>query len=148
METHLFPAGKVVERPWYAWLALIAALFTGISAIPVGIMFLLDPSGSSVGLTSGWIEATVFRSYVIPGLYLLIVNGLGMLILAALIIRRHWTAPWLSGILGAGLICWIVVQLALLPETMFLQVVFLATGLLLGFVALLWLRRTRQLRLW
>jgi hypothetical protein len=31
---------------------------------------------------------------------------------------------------------------------MVLQWVFLATGLLLGFVALFWLRQTGQLRLW
>jgi hypothetical protein len=35
-----------------------------------------------------------------------------------------------------------------MPETMVLQWIFLATGLLLGLVALFWLRRTGQLRLW
>ncbi len=39
-------------------------------------------------------------------------------------------------------------QIVLLPETMFLTWIFLATGFALGFVALFWLRRTGQLRLW
>ena len=47
-----------------------------------------------------------------------------------------------------GLIVWIVVQLLVMPETMWLQWFFLGSGLILGFVALFWLRRTGQLRLW
>lgn len=99
-------------------------------------------------LPEGWIEATPFGSYLIPGLYLFAVNGLGMLALAGLTIARHWLAPWLTGALGVGLIIWILVQLAVMPETMFLQWIFLAVGFVLGFVALFWLRRTGQLALW
>jgi uncharacterized membrane protein len=99
-------------------------------------------------LPQGWIEATPFGSYLVPGLYLLAVNGLGMLALAALTVRRHWLAPWLTGTLGVGLIIWIFVQLLVMPETMILQWIFLVVGLVLGFVALFWLRRTEQLRLW
>ena len=102
----------------------------------------------SIGLPPGWIEGTPFGSYLVPGLYLFAMNGIGMLVLAALIVLRHWSAPWLTAILGVGLIIWILVQLAVMPETMILQWIFLATGLVLGFVALFWLRRTGQLRLW
>jgi hypothetical protein len=35
-----------------------------------------------------------------------------------------------------------------MPETMILTWVFLAIGFVLGFIALFWLRRTGQLRLW
>jgi hypothetical protein len=148
MQLQVVPSSPRVERPGYAWLAVGAALFTALGAVPVGLMFLADPSGGTVGLPPGWIEDTLFGSYLVPGLYLLLVNGVGMLVLAGLIVLRHWSAPWLTGILGVGLIIWILVQLAVMPETMVLQWIFLATGLLLGFVALFWLRRTGQLRLW
>jgi hypothetical protein len=148
MQIQVVPSSPRVERPWYAWLALLAALFTALGAVPVGLMFLADPSGGTVGLPPGWIEDTLFGSYLVPGLYLLLLNGVGMLVLAGLIVLRHWSAPWLTGMLGVGLIIWILVQLAVMPETMVLQWVFLATGLLLGFVALFWLRQTGQLRLW
>lgn len=36
---------KRVERPQYAWLAVDLEILTAIGAIPVGIMFLLDPTG-------------------------------------------------------------------------------------------------------
>jgi hypothetical protein len=148
VQLQIVPAAPRVPRPRYAWLAFGAAIFTGVLAIPVGLMFLGDTTGAAIGLPPGWIEDTVFGSYLVPGLYLLLVNGVGMLLLAGLIYRRHWSAPWLTAILGVGLIIWILVQLAVMPETMLLQWIFLATGLLLGFVALFWLRRTGQLVLW
>ena len=148
MQLTVVPVERRVERPWYAGAGAVAAVLTGIMAIPVGLMFLTDPSGASLGLPSGWIEKTPFGTYTVPGLYLLAMNGAGMLVLAALIVRRHWLAPWLSAILGVGLIIWILVQLAVMPETMILQWIFLGVGLFLGFVALFWLRRTGQLRVW
>jgi hypothetical protein len=148
MQLHIIPAQRRVERPRYAWLALAAAVGTGLAAIPVGIMFITDPTGASMQLPPGWIEGTVFGSYLVPGMYLFAVNGVGMLVLAGLVLARHWTAPWLTAILGVGLVTWILVQLAIMPETMILQPIFLGTGLLMGVVALFWLRRTGQLRLW
>jgi hypothetical protein len=148
VELHLTPAAGRVDRPAYVWIAVVLEVVTAIGAIPVGLMFLADPTGQLVQVPQGWIEATVFGSYVIPGLYLLLVNGLGMLALAFLSIRRHRVAPWLTGTLGVGLVIWILVEIVLLPATMILTWVFLATGLALGFIALFWLRRSGQLRLW
>ena len=148
MQVQVITSSERIERPQYAWLAFVAAVLTGVMAIPVGLMFITDPTGASIGLPPGWIEDSAFGNYLIPGLYLLLVNGVGMLLLAWLILRRHWSAPWLTAILGVGLIIWILVQLLVMPETMILQWIFLATGLLLGFVALFWLRRTGQLVLW
>lgn len=133
------------ERPWYAWLAVALELFTALGAIPVGVMFLVKPDGSLVGMQPGWIEGTVFGSYLVPGLYLLLGNGFGMLLAAGLTIRRHAFAPWLTAALGVGMIIWIVVEVVVLPLTMILTWVFLAIGFALGFVALFWLRRTGQL---
>ena len=148
MHVQLTRRSQHIERPRYAWVGVALEILTGLMAIPVGLSFLQDPTGRTVGLPQGWIEATPFRSYVIPGIYLIEVNGFGMLALAALTIRRHWIAPWLTGTLGVGLMIWIAVEIVTLPETMVLTWVFLGIGLTLGFVALFWLRRTDQLRAW
>ena len=137
----LWVSGARVVRPGYVWIAVALELFTAAGAIPVGVMFLLDPSGGRMGMDSGWMRSSVFGSYLVPGLYLLFVNGLGMLALAALTVRRHLVAPWLTGALGVGMIVWILVEILVLPETSFLTWMFLAIGLALGFVALFWLRR-------
>ena len=148
MHAQLIPVDHRIERPWYVWPAVVVELLTAAMAIPVGWLFITDPSGGSMGVPQDWIAGTVFGSYLVPGLYLLAMNGVGMLVVAGLSAVRHWTAPWLTGTLGVGLIVWILVQLAVMPETMILQWIFLAAGLALGSVALFWLRRTGQLRLW
>ena len=137
-----------VERPSYVWLAVALELFTAFGAIPVGLMLLSDTSGRSVGFPEGWIEATIFGSYLVPGLYLLVMNGVGMLVLAVLTIQRHRWAPWLTGVLGGGLVIWIGVQLRVMPEVSFLQAMYGAIGIGLAGVSVAWLRRTGQLRLW
>jgi hypothetical protein len=138
--------GERIERPGYAWIAVALEVLTAIGAIPVGVMLLADPSGASMGMPSDWLRGSVFGSYFVPGLYLLFVNGIGMLVLAALTVRRHPVAPWLTGALGVGLIVWIAVEVIVLPETSFLTWTFLATGLALGVIALLWLRAIGLLR--
>ena len=130
-----------IERPRYAWIAAGLEVFTAVGAIPVGLLFLSDPTGASVGLTHGWIERTPFGSYIVPGLYLVAVNGLAMLVAAWLIVRRRAAAPWLTGMLGIGLVIWILVQVAVLPELSSLQAVFAAVGLALIAVSIAWLRR-------
>ncbi len=147
VHAQLQPSTGSIERPAFVWLAVVLELFTALGAIPVGIQLLTDTSGASVGFPDGWIEATPFGSYLLPGLYLLLVNGAGMLLLAALSVMRHWVAPWLTGILGTGLVIWIGVQLVVMPEFSFLQAIFGAIGVVLMGVSVAWLRRTGQLRL-
>lgn len=148
MQVQIAPRSGHIERPPYTWIAVVLEVITGVFAVPVGWSFIQDPTGRGLGIPQGWIESTVFGDYVIPGLYLLAVNGFAMFALAALTVRRHWIAPWLTGTLGVGMIIWIAVEVVTLPETMVLTWVFLAVGFALCFVALFWLRRTGQLRLW
>ncbi len=148
MHAHLTPTVPRIDRHPYVWVAVVLELFTAIPAILVGVQLVSDSTGASVGFPAGWIERTPFGSYLVPGLYLLLVNGFGMLILAALSAFRHWTAPWLTGVLGAGLVIWILVQLLVMPEFSFLQAIFGIVGLTLAAISVTWLRATDQLRLW
>jgi hypothetical protein len=144
---HLRPAAEPLPRPTYVWIAVVLELFTALGAIPVGLSLVRDPSGAAIGLPHDWIEASPFGSYLVPGLYLLVMNGVGMLVVAGLSIARHPTAPWLTGILATGLLIWILVQLVVMPEVSPLQAVFGSVGVVLMGIATLWLRRTGQLRL-
>jgi hypothetical protein len=148
MHVRIRPPARLVERPTFVWFAIALEVLTGAFAVPVGWSFLQDPSGGAIGIPQGWIESTPFGSYFVPGLYLIAVNGFAILALAVLSMRRHWISPWLTGTLGVGMIIWILVEIVALPETMILTWVFLAVGIALGLIALFWLRRTGQLRLW
>lgn len=133
------PAASHVERPAYAWIGVGLQTFVGLMAIPVGTMMVLDPTGSPVGIPQEWIVDTPFASFLVPGLFLLLVNGLGQLAGAVLAIRRHWLGPWVMGALGIGLLVWIAVQVMIIPLS-FLQPMIFIIGLLQGFIALFWLR--------
>ena len=101
-------------------------------------------------MPQGWIEQTVL-GYLVPGLYLLLVNGVGMLLLAGLSVVRHWTAPWLTAVLGVGMILGMVHgsrSSSCRRRCCWGRGFFLAVGFALSFVALFWLRRTGQLQLW
>jgi hypothetical protein len=148
VHAQILPASRSIERPAFVWIAIVLELFTALGALPVGYQLITDPTGASVGFPAGWIEATPFGSYLVPGLYLLLVNGVGMLVLAALSVMRHRAASWLTGVLGGGLVIWIGVQLVVMPDFSFLQAVFGAIGLVLAVVSVAWLRLTGQLRLW
>ena len=137
---HLRPAARPLARPRYVWVAIALELFTALGAIPVGLQLIRDPTGAAIGLPSAWIEASPFGSYLVPGLYLVAMNGVGMLVAAGLSVARHPTAPWLTGILGTGLLIWILVQLLLLPEVSPLQAVFGSIGVVLMGVSVAWLR--------
>ena len=134
-----------VERPGYAWIAVGLQVVVGLAAIPIGLQLIANPEGAPLGLPQGWIDATPFGSWLVPGLFLFAMNGIGQLLAAALIVARHPLAPWLTGALGVGLMIWIAVQVATMPFHP-LQPTMFTIGAVEGLVALAWLRRDGHLR--
>ncbi len=111
-------------------------VFVGIGAVPVGLMFILDPSGSSVGFPREWVSDTLFRNYLVPGVFLFAINGIGSLVGAFLTFRQHALSGLCAVGLGAFLMAWIVVQVITLgPPPHWLQASYFVLGaveLLLG----------------
>jgi hypothetical protein len=134
-----YPARRPIQRPGWVWLGIGLQVFVGVMAVPVGLLMVADPNGSPVGIPHDWIADTPFGSFLLPGLFLLLVNGVGQLGAAALAIARHWLAPWVMGGLGVALVAWIAVQLLFIPLS-FLQPLIFVIGAVEGVVALLWLR--------
>lgn len=115
-------------RPGWTYLLLACLLFLGVSAVYGGLSLVLDPTGGILGLPFEWIQETVFGTYLVPGLVLLGLLGIGSFVVAYGTIRR---APWAwpAGIgLGVATIVWIVVQLATVRRYFFLQPAIAAVG--------------------
>ena len=55
-------------------------LFIGIGAIGGGFMLVKDPSGKALGVPLSFLEGSPFRDFLIPGIFLLTVNGVGSMI--------------------------------------------------------------------
>ncbi|HEX5579348.1 MAG TPA: hypothetical protein VFY43_06760 [Candidatus Limnocylindria bacterium] len=129
-----------IDRPSWVWIGIGLQVFVGVMAVPVGLMMVADPNGSPVGIPHAWIADSPFGSFLIPGLFLLLVNGVGQLTGAALSVARHALAPWVMGGLAVALIAWITVQVLIIPLS-FLQPLIFVIGVVEGLVALFWLRR-------
>ena len=103
--------------------------FTAVMAIPAGISLILDTSGNSLGLPDEILQSTPFDSYLIPGLALLIGNGIFHLIGAILSFRRDSRSGLLGIGLGIFLLFWIIIQVYYIGNVHFLQPLFFGIAL-------------------
>jgi hypothetical protein len=51
-------------------------LFVAIGAIPAGLTMILEPNGFTIGMSTDIFKDTPFNDFLIPGIFLLVVNGL------------------------------------------------------------------------
>lgn len=140
-------------RPLSLYLLTSFILFLAVGALYGGYSLLIDVDGGAMQFSATWLEGTPFDSYLIPGLLLFNLFGVGSLVvtfvlwtrpriplLDALLGWTHaywgWTAAFL---LGVGLIVWIAVQMVMLREvgTQSLQILMGATGIAIALLTLM-----------
>lgn len=88
-------------------------LFQGLSGLAGGYGLVADPSGAALGLPLEWLAGSPFSTYLIPGLILLLVLGVGPLIGAYLVAFRKPGGGAAAVAIGASLVIWIGVQIAI-----------------------------------
>jgi hypothetical protein len=71
-----------------------------------------------------------FKNFLVPGLILLFVNGVGNTISAILCFRMHKFAGFTGMIFGFGLIIWIFVQVNMIGGGSWLQYLYFGLGIL------------------
>ena len=84
--------------------------FIGVGAVAGGLGLALDPTGGNVGMPLELLDETPFTNFLIPGIVLFVVNGLGSLIGAIASFARHRYAGHAAIALGAFLMAWVLVQ--------------------------------------
>ncbi|MGM0904758.1 MAG: hypothetical protein ACQEXB_27320 [Bacillota bacterium] len=111
-------------------------LFTGvllltvaIGAIYAGIGFILKPDGSYLGLNVNLLKDSPFKTFLIPGYALLIVNGLGSLLGSSISFKQSLVTGKVTYILGFSMVIWILAQVYWIGFQSILQVIFLAVGI-------------------
>ena len=126
------------KKPLKIATGVLQALI-GIGAIPAGAMLIIDPSGGPLGMTTDALAGSPFPNFLIPGIFLLLVNGIGSLIGAVLTFRKHPQADVVAIGLGAFLMAWIVVQVwSMGLPVHWLQALYLVLGMVelgLGWLA-------------
>jgi hypothetical protein len=102
--------------------------FIGLGALGGGFMLVRDPSGSALGLPISLLEGSPFHDFLIPGVFLLAVNGIGSLMGAVLSFTRKRFAQEIAIVLGAILIAWIVIQVIIIRSFHWLHVLYFILG--------------------
>ena len=108
----------------------VVQIFVGIWGFAGGSGLALDPSGAKVGIPLEYIADSPFKDYLIPGIILFVVNGLGSLAGALASFNRKRYSGEIGLALGAFLVIWILVQLYWVTWFHWLHALFLSLGLL------------------
>ena len=108
----------------------ILQLLIGLGAVGGGLLLILDPSGSNLGIPIELLKSTPFLTYLVPGIVLLVVNGLGSLVGAAASFTRHRFAGETAMALGVFLVAWILLQVYWFTGFHWLHALYLGLGLL------------------
>lgn len=106
---------------------LALEVFVGVGAVVGGI----GVATSGIGLPLGWLEGSPFRSYVVPGLVLLVVVGGSQFAAATAVWRRREWGTAASLVAGLILVGWISVQVVIIGLRSWLQPFYLVVGLLI-----------------
>jgi hypothetical protein len=120
-------------------LALEAVL--AIGALGGGLVLMLAPRGEIMPLPLSALAGSPFDTYFMPGLILFGVLGLGPLIAARLAWLRHPLAPIAAFFVGAGLLVWVAVEVAIIGYSNEppLQAMYGVLGVAILLVAIRWL---------
>ncbi len=118
-------------------ISLSLHAFIGIGAICGGGGAILDPSGESMGISTEILKNSPFDNFLIPGLFLFIVIGLGNIVCAITALKKVYIQSYLTGGIGFTLMMWIVVQCYMLREINILHVIFFILGFIQCINALL-----------
>jgi hypothetical protein len=131
------------SRPWSIWFVAAIFAFLALMALPVGWMMVRSPHGDILGMSIDWIARTPFGSWLMPGLFLFTVIGLGSLCaIYALFVRPGWqwaqhlnpfrTLRWewtFAAGMGLAAMVWIVVQVLTLRMYFWMQPLIFGLGL-------------------
>ena len=135
------PGVAAIPRPELRWpgrIAIAALVLLGIGALAGAAALVTSPDGSSMQLDSALLAGSPFPDYLIPGLLLGGLFGIGSLVVAAMGLRRSRLAPFLAFGIGCAQMIWISVELALIHEFSFLHPTCFAIGLVIAVTSVPW----------
>jgi hypothetical protein len=134
---------KPNRRPFTAWLLIVLHTLLGVGAVASGGALMAAPSGRLMQMPLSMLDTTPFSNFLIPGVILFLLIGVYPLAVAYGLWKRpgwrwpdrinpfkqiHWS--W-AGSLAAGviLVIWIVVEVLMLREVVFLHVLCFCWGI-------------------
>ena len=125
-----------MNRAGRATVGLLVLL--GLMALAGGIALVAKPDGSVMHLPTSYLDGSPFPDFLIPGLILGTLFGVGSFVVAVMALRAWRIAPFLAFAFGCGQMIWITVELAIIKEVSFLHPLCFAIGLAIALVSVRW----------
>jgi hypothetical protein len=104
--------------------------FIGIGAVIGGLGLVLAPSGRNIGLQVDRLSNSPFATFLIPGIFLLLVIGIGNLVGSGATFFRYHNAGEITVVLGGILITWITAQVWWIGLCFWLQPLYFGFGVI------------------
>ena len=142
MNTHQVPSVRGSQHlSRVAIAALVLEVLLSIGALGGGLVLMIAPRGEIMPLPLSALGGSPFETYFIPGVILFGVLGLGPLVAARLVWLRHPLASTAAFVVGAGLLIWVAVEVAIIGYSNEppLQAVYAVLGVAIVFIAARWL---------
>jgi hypothetical protein len=117
---------------------LILLALLGIGALAGGVALVAKPDGSVMHFDPALLAGSPFTDFLVPGLILGGLFGIGSFVVIALGLRHAPLAPYLAFALGCGQMIWITVELAVIRELSFLHPTFFLVGLAIALASARW----------
>jgi hypothetical protein len=117
-----------MKRRLFIALAILH-LFVGIGALPAGYGLFTTPDGSSLGMSTEWLDGSPFTDFFIPGLFLFLVLGVVNLLAAMPVFKQHKSSGFAGILMGGILVLWILIQVSIVGLSHWLQPLFFVVGL-------------------
>jgi hypothetical protein len=141
MNAQQMRSGRGTPLRRVARAALLLEVLLSIGALGGGLVLMLGPRGEIMPLPLSALAGSPFDTYFVPGLILFGVLGLGPLIAARVAWLRHRLAPTAAFVVGASLLIWVAVEVAIIGYSNEppLQAIYGVLGVAIMLVALRWL---------
>jgi hypothetical protein len=117
--------------------------FLGIGAVAGAIPLIVDPSGKLMRMPMSLLDHSPFHSFLIPGMILLLSNGLLSLAIMAMAIRRSSHYGWWVAFQGCVLTGWITVEVIMMRAAVWPHYLYWGIGLALIALGLMLTRENR-----
>lgn len=106
-------------------------LFNGITSVFGGLMLIIKPDGSGLGMSPEILQFSPFTNFLIPGIILLTANGVLSLVVVFFTFRQlSGYGRWII-LQGCMLLGWIIVQMVMLQTVNSLHIIYGLAGMLL-----------------
>lgn len=128
-----------------AWIvAIVVLVFLALSGIVGAIPLILHPTGEPWTMPQTSLQRSPFHSYLVPGIILLLANGLLSLWVLWLTMRRRPGYDWWVIAQGIVLLSWPIVEVGMLQVLVWPHYLYGAVAIALVIPGIAIVRRGRQ----